>query len=491
VGGRRRDPGMRNRLPVKESKRSEGLRAGLGAAFASSTSGREENAAKDSDVEADFLPIRNETTDQSLGPGLAVVTGRETIVSAASKRDGPDISQVKIFLGGLSLDATRDIVEKHFEKFGEIESVSVPTNREFPNKSRGFGFVAFKSEETARRVVDREHIICGRIVDVKFAEKHPNEADNQRRRGWGSLPHRSPYRPPSQSSPSSGSFRTGQRPQRSPKSSNRSTSSVTTQLNTTESTGFDGSASHDADSHSRIFVGGLATSVGRRELGDYFQMFGTVMHAVVMMDHDTFRSRGFGFVTFEDEEAVKRSLECESEHMICGKVVEVKRAIPREQISRRARKETQVSSHRHQQYLYHQRSQLYPGHHENTYPSPPFVYPQPMILPPDSTPVAAVGYFPPGAYPYLPGPHYVFAMPQPLWHEQPVDISRNIATDSISNATVQRPSGAHFVSDPRLHQQQSSQLQAGFYPVQQSQPQVEQAAGQQELEEGDEKKGKM
>lgn len=33
----------------------------------------------------------------------------------------------------------------------------------------------------------------------------------------------------------------------------------------------------------------------------YFEKFGTVTDAVVMMDRATQRSRGFGFVTFADE----------------------------------------------------------------------------------------------------------------------------------------------------------------------------------------------
>jgi RNA-binding protein Musashi len=55
--------------------------------------------------------------------------------------------------------------------------------------------------------------------------------------------------------------------------------------------------------------------------------FGRVIDATLMMDKDTGRPRGFGFVTFDGEEAVDRALSRPLE--IYGKPMEVKRAQPR------------------------------------------------------------------------------------------------------------------------------------------------------------------
>ena len=43
---------------------------------------------------------------------------------------------------------------------------------------------------------------------------------------------------------------------------------------------------------------------------EYFNQFGRVLDATLMMDKDTGRPRGFGFVTFDSESAVDNALNC-------------------------------------------------------------------------------------------------------------------------------------------------------------------------------------
>jgi RNA-binding protein Musashi len=79
----------------------------------------------------------------------------------------------------------------------------------------------------------------------------------------------------------------------------------------------------------KIFVGGLAATVTEHEFRKYFDQFGTTSDVVVMYDHATQRPRGFGFITYDSEDAVDRVLQ-KSFHELKGKMVEVKRAIPKE-----------------------------------------------------------------------------------------------------------------------------------------------------------------
>ncbi|MDE0882238.1 MAG: RNA-binding protein [Myxococcota bacterium] len=51
---------------------------------------------------------------------------------------------------------------------------------------------------------------------------------------------------------------------------------------------------------SKLFVGGLAWATRDESLKALFEQFGEVTDAKVIMDRDTGRSRGFGFVTFAD-----------------------------------------------------------------------------------------------------------------------------------------------------------------------------------------------
>nr|WPK95959.1 heterogeneous nuclear ribonucleoprotein at 98DE [Oiovelia hamadae] len=82
-------------------------------------------------------------------------------------------------------------------------------------------------------------------------------------------------------------------------------------------------------SYPKVFLGGLPSNVTETDLRTYFARFGKVMEVVIMYDQEKKKSRGFGFLSFEDEEAVER---CVGEHFVnlSGKQVEIKKAEPRD-----------------------------------------------------------------------------------------------------------------------------------------------------------------
>jgi len=58
----------------------------------------------------------------------------------------------------------------------------------------------------------------------------------------------------------------------------------------------------------KLFVGSLPWAVDDQALEDLFKDFGTVSSAKVIMDRESGRSKGFGFVEFDDDNAAKEAI---------------------------------------------------------------------------------------------------------------------------------------------------------------------------------------
>jgi len=79
----------------------------------------------------------------------------------------------------------------------------------------------------------------------------------------------------------------------------------------------------------KVFVGGLSAETTEDEFRSHFQQYGPVAEAQIMVDYNSGRSRGFGFVTFEDEESVQRVFAAGPMQQVGAKQVEVKSATPK------------------------------------------------------------------------------------------------------------------------------------------------------------------
>ena len=80
-----------------------------------------------------------------------------------------------------------------------------------------------------------------------------------------------------------------------------------------------------------LFVGNLAYTCGDDDLREAFSAFGEVKSAKVIMDRDTGRSRGFGFVEMMTREAGEAAIEGLHEKPLNGRNVRVNEARPREE----------------------------------------------------------------------------------------------------------------------------------------------------------------
>lgn len=389
----------------------------------------------------------------------------------------------KIFLGGLSLEATVETVETHFSVYGELEDVKVPLHRTLAGKSRGFGFVTFKKASVANEVVQMVHKLCGREVDVKFAVSRShnsvNSASGQTQASsennhiecavstteddthvtkpaiasskditnnletLNSQSKESFYEPemadqqtkilrpnqtPSKSrtstkgsvfgptstqgqSPLLQSTKSSLAAAHTPKTqmasheqfscssaSTVSTASSATLSNASQFSVRSFGAHSSEELNCKIFVGGLAASVTQSVLRSYFSQFGPIQHATVMIDRETNRSRGFGFVSFDDEPSMRRALSVDV-HTISGKTAEVKQAIPREMIEQH-----------HLQQQHHQQ----PHQHQRHHSGPIYITTQQLPgLPAQGVAISGemYGYGVPGAIYYFPShPHAIGGM---------------------------------------------------------------------------------
>lgn len=173
-----------------------------------------------------------------------------------------DSAAGKLFVGGVSWETTEENFSNYFSKYGEIVDSVIMIDKH-TGKPRGFGFVTFSDPMVIDSVLEVEHVIDGRVVEVKRTVPRGD-------------------------------------------------------------VGFKG-----ASKRKKIFVGGIPTSLTDDELGEYFSAYGTIVEHQIMLDHKTGRSRGFGFVTFENEDALDKIFSDGKVHELGGKQVEIKKAEPK------------------------------------------------------------------------------------------------------------------------------------------------------------------
>ncbi len=83
-----------------------------------------------------------------------------------------------------------------------------------------------------------------------------------------------------------------------------------------------------------IYVGNLPFQVGDDELRNAFAQYGEVSSARVVMDRETGRSRGFGFVEMNDEDG-RNAVSSLDGSELAGRTIRVNEARPREDRPRR------------------------------------------------------------------------------------------------------------------------------------------------------------
>lgn len=187
-----------------------------------------------------------------------------------------DSDEGKLFVGGLGWDIKEDKLRSYFSHYGEVTHAIIMRDR-VTGLSRGFAFVVFSDPSVIDVILQQKHTIDGRPVEAKRALPRTQQQSLRSR-----LPHANG------DTKLEGNIRTR-----------------------------------------KIFVGGLPSSLTEEEFCQYFQSYGNVTDKVIMFDPNTGRPRGFGFITFDSEDAADKVLH-KNFHELKNKLVEVKRALPKE-----------------------------------------------------------------------------------------------------------------------------------------------------------------
>ncbi len=76
----------------------------------------------------------------------------------------------------------------------------------------------------------------------------------------------------------------------------------------------------------KLFVGSLPWSVNDQKLKETFEKHGSVLSAKIILDRDTQRSRGFGFVEMESSSDASKAIKALNETEIDGRNIVVNEA---------------------------------------------------------------------------------------------------------------------------------------------------------------------
>ena len=80
----------------------------------------------------------------------------------------------------------------------------------------------------------------------------------------------------------------------------------------------------------KLFIGGLSWDTTDSSLSAAFETFGGITEAKVITDRESGRSRGFGFVTFEEESDASDAIAAMDGEMLDGRAVKVNEAQERQ-----------------------------------------------------------------------------------------------------------------------------------------------------------------
>ena len=191
---------------------------------------------------------------------------------------------MNIYVGNLSYNVIEENLRQAFETFGQVSSAMIVKDK-YSSQPRGFGFVEMPDQAEAQAAINNLNgkELLGQRMNV-------NEAYPRTGRG---------------------------------RSGGQSLDGKTIKVNEAQEKSVRGASESMAK---KLFVGGLSWDTTDDGLRQAFASYGEVTEAMVITDHDTGRSRGFGFVTFAQDEDAKTAISKMDGTSLDGKTIKVNEA---------------------------------------------------------------------------------------------------------------------------------------------------------------------
>jgi RNA recognition motif-containing protein len=191
---------------------------------------------------------------------------------------------MNIYVGNLSYNVTEENLRQAFEAFGQVSSATIAKDK-YSSQPRGFGFVEMPEQPEAQAAINNLNgkELLGQRMNV-------NEAYPRTGRG---------------------------------RSEGQSLDGKTIKVNEAQEKSPRGAPESVAK---KLFVAGLNWDTTDDGLRQAFAPYGEITEVKVITDHDTGHSRGFGFVTFAQEEDAKTAISKMDGTSLDGKTIKVDQA---------------------------------------------------------------------------------------------------------------------------------------------------------------------
>ncbi|OEL13651.1 UBP1-associated protein 2B [Dichanthelium oligosanthes] len=251
----------------------------------------DEGAGDDEDDLEDIAKLLEPLSREQLVSLLRTAAEASPATMAAVRRAAEaDPASRKLFVHGLGWGAGADDLRSAFTRFGELEDCRVISDKQ-SGRSKGYGFVLFRSRRSALRALRRPQLqIGGRLAFCHLAASGPA--------------------PPASQS---------QNP-----SSNANTNSNSNSGTTTNASG--SSSSQPDNMPRKIFVGNVHADVDVDRLYEYFSQFGEIEEGPLGFDKNTGKPKGFALFVYKSVDSARRALE-EPMRNFDGKMLNVQKAI--------------------------------------------------------------------------------------------------------------------------------------------------------------------